>query len=403
MNALNHPFAFQPYENLQAKESKPSELVPEIDELRFSEGDALRSPLISLVIPAYNEAAILQENLGHLYEHMIHTAQNIRWEFVIVNDGSRDDTGRIAADFARDKANVVIVHHPSNQGLGRALKSGFAYAGGDYIITLDIDLSYAPYHIEILVEKILETQAQIVVASPYMPGGRVSNVPRLRKELSLWANRFLSLTDKRTLSTFTGMVRIYDAQFLKGLNLKSTGMDINPEIIHKAQLLGARIEEVPAHLHWVEGRGEAPEATQSARRSTPRQSSMKIFRHTWAILFYGFLFRPVMFFIMPSVILFLLSLYANTWAIIHCISNYRKLAQVEHFPDPTVAVANAFQAAPHTFILGGMLLMLSIQLFSLGILAVQSKSYFEEIFYLASAIYRQGAPQPSKPDDVKLV
>jgi glycosyltransferase involved in cell wall biosynthesis len=390
MKAPNRPYALQNYSNAPAMEIEPLRLTLESEEPR--------SPLISLVIPAYNEAAILQENLGHIYNHILQNSQKFRWELVIVNDGSKDETGQIAADFARHKPNVVIVHHPTNQGLGRALKSGFAYAEGDYIITLDVDLSYAPYHIEILLEKILETQAQIVVASPYMPGGKVSNVPRLRKELSLWANRFLSFTDKRTLSTFTGMVRIYDAHFLKGLNLKSTGMDINPEIIHKAQLLGARIEEAPAHLHWVEGRGVA---ATGPRRSNPRQSSMKIFRHIWAILFYGFLFRPVMFFIMPSIFLFVLSLYAITWAIIHCISNYQKLALLEHFPDPTVAVANAFQQAPHTFILGGMLLMLSIQLFSLGILAVQSKSYFEEIFYLASAVYRQGTQQRPNQDSTR--
>lgn len=382
MKAPSRPYALQNYSNVPAMEIEPLRLTLESEEPR--------SPLISLVIPAYNEAAILQENLGQIYNHILQNSQTFRWELVIVNDGSKDETGQLAADFARHKSNVVIVQHPSNQGLGRALKSGFAYAEGDYIITLDVDLSYAPYHIEILLEKILETQAQIVVASPYMAGGQVSNVPRLRKELSLWANRFLSFTDKRTLSTFTGMVRIYEAHFLKGLNLKSTGMDINPEIIHKAQLLGARIEEAPAHLHWVEGRGVSAAGT---RRSNPRQSSMKIFRHIWAILFYGFLFRPVMFFIMPSIFLFLLSLYAITWAIIHCVTNYQKLSLLERFPDPTVAVANAFQQAPHTFILGGMLLMLSIQLFSLGILAVQSKSYFEEIFYLASAVYRQGAQQ----------
>ncbi len=342
--------------------------------------------LVSLVIPAYNEADILRENLGQLYDYTLHSSLTVQWEFVIVNDGSRDATGQIAADFARHKPNVVIVQHPRNRGLGQALKSGFAAATGDYIVTLDIDLSYAPYHIEVLLDKILTTQSHIVVASPYMPGGKVSNVPRLRKELSLWANRFLSLTDKRTLSTFTGMVRIYEARFLKGLNLKSTGMDINPEIIHKAQLLGARIEEAPAHLHWIAADSKDP----AAKPASPRKSSMKIFRHTWAILFYGFLFRPVMFFIMPSIFLFLLSLYANAWAIIHCFSNYQQLTLTQRFPDPTVAVANAFQQAPHTFILGGIFLMLSIQLFSLGILAVQSKSYFEEIFYLASAIYRQG-------------
>lgn len=380
MDIKNQVNAFQGYRNTGVVESGSVNAETDTQFLR-----------ISLVIPAYNEAEILRNHLEQLYEYVQQRSRVYEWEFVIINDGSRDETGRIAAEFSRHKSNTVIVHHPYNQGLGRALKSGFAYATGDYIITLDIDLSYAPYHIDILLDKILATQAHIVVASPYMPGGKVSNVPRLRKELSLWANRFLSLTDKRTLSTFTGMVRIYEAQFLKGLNLKSTGMDINPEIIHKAQLLGARIEEAPAHLHWIEGRGDGQPAR--SRRPSPRQSSMKIFRHTWAILFYGFLFRPVMFFIMPSVVLFLLSLYANGWAIIHCISNYQKLSRQVPFPDPTVAVANAFQQAPHTFILGGIFLMLSIQLFSLGILAVQSKSYFEEIFYLASAIYRQRSDQ----------
>jgi glycosyltransferase involved in cell wall biosynthesis len=345
------------------------------------------SLLISLVIPAYNEAKILGENLHCIEQYTQQDHPGLTWEFIIINDGSQDETGHIAAQFSKNKPNVTLIHHSRNQGLGKALKSGFAYASGDYIVTLDIDLSYAPYHIEILLEKILETQAQIVVASPYMAGGQVSNVPPLRKELSVWANRFLAVTAKRSLSTFTGMVRAYEGGFLKSLNLKATGMDINPEIIHKAQLLGARIEEVPAHLNWSTERLESLQ--RRSHRPKGRASSMKIVRHTWAILFYGFIFRPVMFFILPSLILFLLSLYANTWVLIHCWSNYQLLLQLNPYPDPTVAVAKAFQQAPHTFVIGGMSLMLSIQLFSLGILAVQSKSYFEEMFYLASAIYRQ--------------
>jgi glycosyltransferase involved in cell wall biosynthesis len=351
--------------------------------------------LVSLIIPAYNEGRILQENLACLEQYTLQENSSFCWEFIIVNDGSDDDTGLIAGQFSQKKSNVVVVHHPRNLGLGQALKSGFAYAQGVYIITLDVDLSYAPYHIDILLEKIVETQAQIVVASPYMEGGQVSNVPYLRKELSIWANRFLAVTAKRSLSTFTGMVRAYEGSFLKSLNLKATGMDINPEIIHKAQLLGARIEEVPAHLNWSTNL----ESIQNRpRRPKGRASSMKILRHTWAILFYGFIFRPVMFFILPSLILFLLSLYANTWVLIHCWSNYQLLLQSNPYPDPTVAVAEAFQQAPHAFVIGGMSLMLSIQLFSLGILAVQSKSYFEEIFYLASAIYRQNTNIKSRKD-----
>ncbi|HEY9826929.1 MAG TPA: glycosyltransferase family 2 protein [Stenomitos sp.] len=319
---------------------KVDTLADVIQPISDNERGDLGSPLlISLVIPAYNEASILEENLTLIDAYTHQYKDKFSWEFVIINDGSRDETGRIAAQFAKQRPNVVVVHHPRNQGLGQALKSGFAYAQGDYIITLDVDLSYAPYHIEILLEKALKTHAQIVVASPYMPGGQVSNVPFVRKELSIWANRFLALTAKRTLSTFTGMVRIYDATFLKGLNLKSLGMDINPEIIHKAQLLGAKIEEVPAHLHWSEPRLEPIQGR--SQRPKVRQSSMKILRHTWAILFYGFIFRPVMFFIVPSLILFALSLYVNAWVLIHCWTNYHKLAAITPFPDPTLAVAEA--------------------------------------------------------------
>ncbi len=343
--------------------------------------------LISLIIPAYNEADILAENLGQIEAYVQQRNVGCRWEMIIINDGSSDETGAIATAFAQQRPHVTVLHHTRNQGLGKSLQTGFEAARGDYIITLDVDLSYAPYHIEILLEKILETQAEIIVASPYMAGGQVSNVPRLRKVLSLWANRFLSLTSKRTLSTLTGMVRAYDRRFLQGIKLKSTGMDINPEVIHKAQLLGARIEEVPAHLHWSDARTHSSKSARSP--SGQRRSSMKILRHMWAIVFYGFLFRPVMFFIIPSLVLFVLSLYANTWVLIHCWTNYQNLSQDGLFPDPTVAVALAFQQAPHAFIIGGMTLMLAIQLFSLGILAVQSKSYFEEIFYLASTIYRK--------------
>jgi glycosyltransferase involved in cell wall biosynthesis len=102
--------------------------------------------LVSLVIPAYNEGSILQENLERIEQYTHQENKSFCWEFVIINDGSKDDTGAIATQFSRNKSNVVIVHHPSNLGLGQALKSGFAYAQGDYIITLDVDLSYAPYH-----------------------------------------------------------------------------------------------------------------------------------------------------------------------------------------------------------------------------------------------------------------
>jgi glycosyltransferase involved in cell wall biosynthesis len=344
----------------------------------------LHKPLVSIVVPAYNEESVIEDNLILLSEYMQTLESEYDWEIAIVNDGSRDRTGDLVEKFASSRSNVRTIHHPTNFGLGQALKSGFEHCQGDYIVTMDVDLSYAPQYIEQLLHKIRNTGAKIVVASPYMKGGAISNVPWLRKILSIWANRFLSLTVKRSLNTLTGMVRVYDAEFVKSLNLKSRGMEINPEVLHKAILLDAPMAEIPAHLNWQTAKVER--VKQAQRKSSLR--SMKILHHTWAIFFYGFLFRPVIFFIAPSAVFFLLSLYANTWFLIHCWTNYQRLAQTTRFPDPTDAVAAAFAQAPHTFIIGSMLLMLAIQLFSLGVLSIQSKRYFEEIFYLGTAIYK---------------
>jgi glycosyltransferase involved in cell wall biosynthesis len=341
---------------------------------------------VSIIVPAYNESEILEHNLDILYQYMEYLGRDYDWEIIIVNDGSKDNSGALAEGFARSKPYVRVIHHRVNAGLGQALRTGFAAANGEYMVTLDIDLSYTPEHIELLLYRIVNSGADVVVTSPYMRGGQVSNVPWLRLVLSVWANRFLSAAAKRNVSTLTGMVRAYRTSFVRSLNLKTSGMDINPEVIHKGIVLGAKIEEIPAHLNW-RTQNDSRRASHDRPKPNRRKSSMKILRHTWSTFYFGFVFRPVMFFIIPSFFFFLLALYAGGWAAIHSWTNYAALAKLAPVTDPTVAVAAAFQQAPHTFVLGGIFLMLSIQLFSLGILSMQSKRYFEEIFQLGTAIY----------------
>ncbi len=355
-------------------------------------------PLVSILTPAYNESSILNAHLILLCDYLKTLEARYAWEIVVINDGSRDNTGALADDFAASHAGVRVVHHRINQGLGQALRTGFEACHGDYIVVLDLDLSYSPDHVERLLDRIEATGAGMVVASPYMPGGSIANVPWFRKELSIWANRFLSVASKRSLATLTGMVRVYDADLLRRLNLRSKGMDINPELVYKALLLLEKVDEIPGHLHWRVGgkKTAAPRGQASVPKAAKRKSSMKIVRHIWDTLFSGFLFRPVMFFVFPSLIFFGISVYANVWAFIHTVNNYHQLAQTQANPDVTMALARAFAQAPHTFFIGGMMLMLAIQLFSLGVVSVQSKNYFEEMFYLNSAIYEKTLKNLSK-------
>jgi len=337
-------------------------------------------PFASVVVPGYNEEALIEKHLQILWDYMKTLDDRYRWELVFVNDGSRDNTGKLADRFAETHENVRVLHHFKNFQLGQALRYAFNNCRGQYIVVMDLDLSYSPDHIEKLLDAIHKTRAKIVIASPYMEGGQVSNVPWLRKNLSRWANRWLSLTAKGKISTLTGMVRAYDARFIRLLNTKAMDMAINPEIIYKAQLLRGYIIEIPAHLSW----------SMQKAAGKGRSSSMRLLWTILSSLFSGYIFRPFMFFIVPGLVLMAASLYPILWAFIHTFTYYVNLPRAEgvgyHLSE---AVAAAFRLSPHAFIVGGFALMVSIQLISLGILSLQKKRYFEELFHLQSMIYRK--------------
>lgn len=338
-------------------------------------------PLVSVIVPMFNEGDQAATNLQTICEHMLELEREYRWELLVVNDGSSDSTAQIIDDFAERQPNTRTLHHMRNRGLGQSLRTGFAAARGDYVVTLDADLSYAPAHIDVMLEKIRATNASIVVASPYMDGGRASNIPWLRRTLSRNANRFLGLMANNRLSTLTGMVRLYDGAFLRSLNLRQMGADINPKIIHHARILNASIVEVPAHLCWPE-----------ERRTGTRVSYGKLARETLSVLISGFLMRPFLYFLAPGVVLAAMSVYANSWMLIHIAEQYQKLKASGVPFDFDDAVAAAFLHSPHVFIIGGLTLILAIQLIGMAVISLQTKFQFDELFFLSSSIYR-GRPE----------
>lgn len=363
-------------------------------ELELGPLHALR-PSVSVILPAYNEELILAENVREVVAYLETLEGRFDWRIILVNDGSADRTGEIADALAAGDGRIEVAHHAANMGLCQALKTGFAVSEGDYVVTMDIDLSYDPEHIGRMLDKIVESGAKVVLASPYMEGGEVSNVPFGRAVTSRWANRFLRSVAPERISTFTGMVRAFDGRFIRSLDLKAKGMDVNPEIVYKAMILRAKIAEVPAHLKWRE-----VEADGAGGR---RESSMAMPWHTLAILFSGFVFRPFLFFLVPGAVLLVLSAYAVTWIFIHIGQSYGMLAGqgmwlLGRF---SASVEMAYEQFPHTFFVGGVGTIVGIQLLSLGFMSMQNKRYFEELYHLGSSIYRsgRGAPGRRHPSD----
>ena len=252
-----------------------------------------------------------------------------------------------------------------------------------------------------MLDKIVETQAMIVIASPYMQGGKVSNAPFARKLLSRWANRFLSFfvkTPYKKPTTFTGMVRAYNREFLSGLTLRSMDVDIHCEIIYKAMILRARIDEIPAHLNWHVAQNE----------SCDRKSHMRIFKAIILNLIAGFVLRPFMFFFLPGFFVLLLSLYPIFWAFYHSFVQYKNLiatTALTVYPFSN-AISLAFSQSPHSFIIGGITLIIGIQLIGLGFLSYQNKRNYEELFHMGSHIYgscQEDAPMHISPNNRSTV
>ena len=94
-----------------------------------------------------------------------------------------------------------------------------------------------------------------------------------------------------------------------------------------------------------------------------------------------------MFFVIPGLAVLLFSIYVNAWMVRHFIAQYQALVQYDEvFTRASAAIGAAYAQSPHTFVIGLLSLMVAIQLISLGILSLQSKSYFEEIFHLGTTI-----------------
>lgn len=210
---------------------------------------------VTVVVPAYNEGAAFACALVRIADYYaMHERGGYHFRYLIVDDGSTDNTADVANKFARWHKDVTVVRHAGNRGLGAAMRTAFEHVESEYAIVLDADLSYTPTTGMQLLEALERERADIALASAYMRGGCVSNVPAARRILSREANRFLALAASGRYSTFTCMVRAYRVSALARIRFSSDRMAAVPELLLCAIKQRMRIVEVPAALTWSDER-----------------------------------------------------------------------------------------------------------------------------------------------------
>ncbi len=317
----------------------------------------------SFVIPCFREADTVDRTLVEL-DALARRRADVDWEMILVDDGSDDDTSGVILRAAQNLTTPVrLLQHRRNAGLGAAMRTGFQASQGDVVLAVDCDLSYSVADVERLLDKWLQTRPHIVIASPYMEGGHTENVPGPLEPRSRAANSFLNVAAYHDVKTLTGMVRAYDGPFIRSLSLKAEGADVMVEIVYKAQILRARIEEIPATLSWT---GLETRVTRSSLTSTTSRLT------TYRQLINGYLWRPFWVPLIPALVFGLIGF---------------------------VLMCMGFLGWTGLTI---VCLILAVQLSTSALMSLQSKRYFEELYNVGYALRRTSVVEPIRTPTVAV-
>lgn len=199
---------------------------------------------LSIVIPAYNEERFIGTLLD-LVAAVDLESLGVGKEVIVVDDCSGDRTAETAAAFV----GVQVHRLQQNSGKGAAVRAGLEVARGDYVIIQDADLEYDPRDYASMMGAILETRADVVYGSRYTSGGRHAGQswPAYLGGRSLsvvcWLATGTYLTDTVTA------LKLFPRALLTGLDLRTSGFELDHEITAKVLARGLRIVEVPVRYY----------------------------------------------------------------------------------------------------------------------------------------------------------
>lgn len=203
----------------------------------------LTDPLLSVVMPVFNERGTIEEIVTRVL------AVPLRTELVVVDDGSTDGTRDLLVQLQR-RHGFKLVLQPRNGGKGAALRRGFEEVTGEVVVIQDADLEYSPEEYPQLIELICQGRADVVYGSRFLGRHRVFLFSHYL------GNRVLTLVTNvlynTMLSDMETCYKMMRTSVLRSFTLRSNGFGIEPELTAKIFKRGYRVYEVPI---TYDGRG----------------------------------------------------------------------------------------------------------------------------------------------------
>ena len=212
-------------------------------------GTRLKFPSLSVFFPAYNDAPSLPALLAKTFETL---AANVAdYEVIVVNDGSRDETGPLLETLARRyEPYLRIVTHETNRGYGAALRSGFGATRKEFVFYTDGDGQYDPGELPVLLERMGPKTGLV-------NGYKIErNDPAHRVWIGFAYNFCARLLFGIRIRDVDCDFRLIRRALLEDIRLTSTTGTICVELARKLELTGWEIEEAPVH-HFARAHGQS--------------------------------------------------------------------------------------------------------------------------------------------------
>ncbi len=199
---------------------------------------------VSIIIPTFNEA----ENICDIIKSIKNNLSEINVEIIVVDDDSPDGTGAIVEDYIHSitenhRHSISIIHRKTRKGLSAAILNGVEKSNGRIVVVMDSDFSHPPDVIPKMLDKIEETQCDVVIASRYVQGGNIEGWPIKRKLISKAATEIakkgLGVEANDPMSGFFA----FKKNLIKDISFDAIGYKVLLELLVKSS--DVNIQEIP--------------------------------------------------------------------------------------------------------------------------------------------------------------
>lgn len=195
-----------------------------------------KTPLVSVIIPCYNEV----ESIGEVLNRLEKINNRILMEVTVVDDGSTDGT----LDVVSHHPNVKMIKHGANLGKGSAIRTGLKNCSGEFIVIQDADMEYMPEEIPQLVQPLIDGKAEMVLGSRFANGR-----PKGMSAIHMLGNRTLSLVTsllygRKVTDVMTGH-KAFTKDVIEKFGLRRDGFEVEVELVANLLKNGHKVVEVP--------------------------------------------------------------------------------------------------------------------------------------------------------------